>query len=700
MNTATIQILFSLLKSCTHTRSLKTIQTVHQKIISSGLQKNLALCKNLVNLYISCRAYKSANSVFLSLENPLDITLWNGLMAAYTKNFMYTEALTLYENLLQFPYLKPDSYTYPSVLKACGGLRRLDIGERIHADLTKSGLLSDVVISSSLVGVYAKCGLFGAAVKLFDEMPARDLACWNNVISCYYQSGQSEKALEYFERMRSFGYKPDSVSFTTAISSCARLLNLEKGESIHEELVRSGVALDAYVSAALVDMYGKCGCLEKAREVFNEIPNKSLVSWNTMIGGYSQIGDSFSCIKLLVRMNQEKLMPNSTTLSSLVMSCAKSAHLLHGKFIHGYILRKNVECDIFIRSSLIDMYFKCGCIKLAEKVFTTMPKTNIVSWNVMISGYVSAGCYFEALDIYKDMREARISPDAITFTSTLSACSQVSALERGKDLHKCIIESKFDSNVILMGAVLDMYAKCGAVEDAVGVFNQLSRRDLVSWTSMIVAYGSHGRSFEALKLFEDMLQSSIRPDRVTFLAVISACSHAGLVDEGRHFFNLMINDYGIQPTSAEYSCLIDLLGRAGRLQEAYELLQNTPTMKEDVELLSTLFAACHLHGDIVLGEKIASSLIEKDQEDLSTYVVLEKMYAATKNWNEAREIRLKMKEVGLRKSPGCSWIEVDRQIRSFLAEDNTSPGAESVFDCLSLMYSHMEKDENLNQAAL
>ncbi|KZV27377.1 pentatricopeptide repeat-containing protein-like [Dorcoceras hygrometricum] len=613
---------------------------------------------------------------------------------------MYTEALTLYERLLLFPYLKPDSYTYPSVLKACGGLRRVDFGQRIHGDLKKSGLLSDVVISSSLIGVYAKCELFVAAVQLFDEMPERDLACWNNVISCYYQSGQSGKALEYFERMRNLGYKPDSVSFTTAISSCARLLNLEKGESIHEELLRSGVALDAYVSAALVDMYGKCGSLEKAREVFNEIPKKSLVTWNTMIGGYSQVGDCFSCIKLLLRMNQEKFVPNSATLSSLVMSCAKSANLLHGKFIHGYILRKNVECDIFIWSSLVDLYFKCGCIMLTEKVFTMMPKTDVVSWNVMISGYVSAGCYFEALGIYNNMREARISPDAITFTSTLSACSQVSALERGRDLHKCIIESKFDSNDMLMGAVLDMYAKCGAVEEALGVFNRLSRRDLVSWTSMIVAYGSHGRSFEALKLFEEMLQSSIRPDRVAFLTVISACSHAGLVDKGRYFFDLMINDYGIQPTSAEYSCLIDLLGRAGRLHEAYRLLQNTPAMKEDVELLSTLFAACNLHGDINLGKKISSSLIEKDPGDISTYVVLEKMYAATKNWNEAREIRLKMKELGSRKSPGSSWIEVDREVRSFLAEDHTFPGAESVFDCLSLIYSHMDKDEKANQEYL
>ncbi|PIN25005.1 hypothetical protein CDL12_02267 [Handroanthus impetiginosus] len=698
MDTVTTR-LFHLSKSVSNTKSLKQIQILHQKVISFGLQNNIALCKNLINLYISCDAYPSANLVFRNIENPLDITLWNGLMAAYAKNFMYFEALSLFECLLQFPYLKPDSYTYPSLLKACGGLKRVDYGENIHAHLMKTGFLSDVVIASSLIGVYAKCGLFESAVKLFDEMPERDLACWNNVISCYYQSGQCEKALEYFERMKSTGLRPDSVSFTTAISSCARLLDLERGRRIHEEVLRSGLVMDSYVSATLVDMYGKCGCLETAKEVFESIKNKSLVSWNAMIGGYSQIGDSLSCIKLLVRMNEEKVWPSSTTISSLLVACAKSEQLQHGKAVHGYIIRNNIRCDIFIESSLVDLYFKCGSVSPAEKVFNMMPKSNIVAWNVMISGYVSAGCYSEALQMYDDLKEASIRPDAITFTSALAACSQLAALERGKELHNCIMESKLNTNEVVMGAVLDMYAKCGAVNEAVSVFNQLPTRDLMSWTSMIVAYGSHGRVFEALKLFDKMLEAQIRPDRVTFLAVISACSHAGLIDEGRHYFNLMECDYGIRPTTAEYSSLIDLLGRAGRLQEAYEILQKNDYIKEDVDLLSPLFAACHSHGDLNLGEKIANILIEKDPDDPSTYVVLEKMYAATKKWDEARRVRFKMKELGLKKNPGCSWIEVDKRIESFLAEDKAIAQAESVYGCLSLLYDHIQ-DEMVSQEVI
>ncbi|KAL9154947.1 hypothetical protein ABFS82_10G150100 [Erythranthe guttata] len=685
--------LFSLSKSCANTKSLKQIQSLHQKSISLGLQNNIALSKNLINLYFSCDAYQSAHSVFRNVDNPLDITLWNGLLSAYAKNRMFSAALLLYDSLLQFPYLKPDSYTYPSLLKACGGLKRVDYGEKIHTHLMKDGFLSDIVIASSLIGVYAKCGLFASAVKVFDEMPERDLACWNNVISCYYQSGQWEKALEYFEKMGSAGLRPDSVSYTTSVSSCARLLDLERGKRIHDEIVRNGLVMDAYVSATLVDLYGKCGCLERAKEVFDEIENKSLVSWNSMIGGYCQIGDSLSCIELLARMNKDKVAPSSTTISTLLVACAKSAQLHHGRFVHGYIIRNNVFSDIFVESALVDFYFKCGSVEVAERVFKTMPKSNVVSWNVVISGYVSAGCYFEALGIYDEMRAANVKPDAITLTSTLAACSQLAALERGREFHKHVIEAKLNSNEVVMGALLDMYAKCGAVKEAEAVFNQLPTKDLVSWTSMMVAYGSHGQAFEATKLFDEMLQRHIRPDRVTFLAVISACSHAGLVDEGRKYFNSMVNDYKIRPTTAEYSCLIDLLGRAGKLHEAHEILQSNSDTEGDVELLSTLFSACSLHGEIDLGERIAKLLIEKVPEASSTYVVLEKMYAANKNWEGARGVRFKMKEMGLRKNPGCSWIEVDKRIESFVAGDKTLAQAESVYGCLASIYGHMEKDE-------
>ncbi|GMH07627.1 hypothetical protein Nepgr_009467 [Nepenthes gracilis] len=691
--------LLRLIRSCIVSKSLNHVKAIHQKIITQGLQNHIALCKNLINLYFSCHSFNYAEHVFQNMDCPLEITLWNGLLAAHTKSFMFLEALELFEKLLHFPHLKPDSYTYPSVLKACGGLGNVGYGKMVHSHVVRSGFLSDVVITNSIVGMYAKCNVFNLAIQLFDEMPERDAACWNNIISCYYQSGRCKWALEVYEEMKSFGFEPDSVTLTTVISSCARLLDLERGKKIHWELLQNGFVLDEFVSSALVDMYGKCGCLEIAREVFEQIPRKSVVAWNSMISGYSLKGDCSSCMELFRRMNDEGTKPTLTTLGSLLTACSRSATLNYGKFIHGYIVRNILHTDIFISCSLIDLYFKCGSIKLAEYVFHRMPNTNVVSWNIMISGYVAMGFFFEALGIFRCMREAGVKPDPITFTSILPACSQLAAVEEGKVIHNCIIENRLEKNEIVMGALLDMYAKCGAIEEALCVFKQLPVRDLVSWTSMIMAYGSHGQAFEAINLFDNMLQVNVKPDRVTFLSVLSVCSHAGLVDEGSYYFNQMVSNYNIEPTIEHYSCFLDLLGRAGRLHEAYEILQKAPSIREDTGLLSTLFSACYRHREVQLGQEIARFLIDKDPDDPSTYVVLGNMYASLEKWDEVQKVRLKIRDLRLKKNPGCSWIEVDKQIQSFLAEDKSHPLVETIYDCLAIIASHMEKDEMIEVEA-
>ncbi|KAI9194865.1 hypothetical protein LWI28_009759 [Acer negundo] len=303
--------LLSLLRTCSGSgsKSLIRAKLIHQKIVIQGLQSNIVLCKSLINLYFSCQNYDSANLVFRTIENPLDLSLWNGLLAAYTKNYMFFEALDLFDRLLQNPFLKPDSFAYPSVLKACGGLGRVGCGKMIHTHLIKTGFGLDIVVSSSLVGMYAKCHKFEYAIKVFDEMSARDMASWNTVISCYYQDGQADKALELFKKMRDSGFEPNSVTLTIVISSCSRLLDLERGKEIHKEYVKDGFVFDSYVSSALVDMYGKCGCLEMAREVFDQTPVKSVVAWNSMIGAYSSKGDSKSCIELFRSMHWKELNP-------------------------------------------------------------------------------------------------------------------------------------------------------------------------------------------------------------------------------------------------------------------------------------------------------------------------------------------------------------------------------------------------------
>ncbi|ONK71545.1 uncharacterized protein A4U43_C04F9740 [Asparagus officinalis] len=686
------QKLSFLLKSCISNKSLSQGKLLHSKSIPLGLQQNLHLSKSLINFYISFNLFDSAKLVLQTIENRSETSLWNSLIAAYSKNHMQKQALLLFAKLHRSPSLKPDIYTYPSALKACGASGNIKNGKMIHAHFLKSGFGTDIVASSSLVGMYAKCGLFDFAARVFDEMSEKDVASWNTVISCYYQDGQAQKALEMFDRMVDQGFKPDPVTFTMALSACARVSDLEKGRRIHEELVRNGVELDEFVGSALVDMYGKCGCVKGGREVFEEIPMKNVITWNTVIGAYSLTGDSYSCLELFSRMNKEGIQPTVTTVSNLLLAFSRSSDLRNGKFIHGYTLRKQID-DIFANSLLIDLYFKCENVNYAESLFERMPKENTVTWNVMISGYVATGLYFKALNAFNEMRMYSIRLDAFSFASVLSACAQLAAIEQGKEIHKQISDCNLESHEIVMCALLDMYAKCGAVKEARLVFDGLQFKDKVSWTSMITAYGSHGQASEALEIFNEMVRSNVRPDNVAFLGVLSACSHAGLVDEGCYYFNQMTNYYGIKPGVEHFSCLVDLLGRAGRLKEALEILKSMTNIKLDAGLLGSLFSACSLHGNLELGEELARFLVEMDPDDHFTYVVLSNMYASAGKWTEVRKMRSAIKERGLKKNPGCSWIEIDKEIHQFYADDDSHQQTEWIYECLEKLLRNMEEDK-------
>lgn len=685
--------LLSLLRECSNVKSLRQAKLVHQRILTVGIRSDVVLCKSLINVYFACKDHCSARLVFENIGIQSDIYIWNSLVSGYSKNSMFHDALDVFKRLLNCPICVPDSFTYPNVIKAYGALGREFCGRMIHTLVVKSGNVCDVVVSSSLIGMYAKFNLFENSVQLFDEMPERDVASWNAVISCFYQSGEAVKALELFGRMESSGFEPNSVSLTVAISACSRLLYLERGKEIHRKYVKKGFELDEYVNSALVDMYGKCDCLEMAEQVFQKMHRKSLVTWNSMIRGYVAKGDSKSCVQFLNRMIIEGTRPSQTTLTSILMACSRSSYLLHGKFVHGYVIKSVVDVDIYLNCSLIDLYFKCGEVKLAETVFSKTQKTVVESWNVMISGYVSVGNWFKAVEVYDQMVGVGVKPDAVTFTSVLPACSQLAALEKGKRIHFSISESRLETDELLMSALLDMYSKCGNVKEASRIFKGIPKKDVVSWTVMISAYGSHGQPRKALYHFDEMQKFSVKPDGVTFLAVLSACAHAGLIDEGVKLFSQMRLKYGIKPSTEHYSCLIDILGRAGRLLEAYEILQQKPEIRDNAELLSTLLSACCLHRDHSLGDRITKLLVEKYSDNASIYTVLFNLYASCESWDAARRVRFKMKEVGQRKKPGCSWIEMNEKVCHFYAEDRSHQRAENIYECLALLNGHMEAGE-------
>uniref|UniRef100_UPI0040747504 Synthetic PPR-DYW protein n=1 Tax=synthetic construct TaxID=32630 RepID=UPI0040747504 len=513
---------------------------------------------------------------------------------------------------------------------------------------------------------------------------------WNSKIRGYARNGQPEEALSLYSQMRRSGIKPDNYTFPFVLKACASLSSLKEGKQIHGHVIKSGFESDVYVQSALIDMYAKCGELEDARKVFDEMPERNVVSWNAMISGYAQNGQSEEALELFREMQQEGIKPSEFTFCSVLSACASLGSLEMGKQIHGYVIKSGFESIVFVGNALIDMYAKCGSIEDARKVFDEMPERTVVSWTAMISGYAQNGQSEEALELFREMQREGVKPDEVTLPSVLSACANLGALEQGKQIHAYVIKSGFESDVFVGSALIDMYAKCGSIEDARKVFDKMPERDVVSWNAMIAAYAQHGHGKEALQLFQQMQQEGVKPSEVTFTSILSACSHAGLVDEGHHYFESMSPDYGITPRVEHYGCMVDLLGRAGRLDEAEDLIKSMP-FQPNVVVWGTLLGACRVHGDVERGERAAERILELDPESAAPYVLLSNIYAAAGRWDEAAKVRKLMKERGVKKEPGCSWIEVNNKVHEFVAGDKSHPQTKEIYAELERLSKQMKE---------
>eukprot|EP01018_Ginkgo_biloba_P030203 Gb_04430 [translate_table: standard] len=682
------QIYVSLLQTCTNMKALTEGQQVHTHMRATGLDQHILLCTKLVSMYAMCGSLENARLVFDKINKP-NIYLWNGMIIGYARNGLYEEVLTLYYQM-QRDCMEPDKYTFPSVLKACGGISALQQGKKIHNHIIKRGIESDVVVASALVGMYAKCGSMDSARHLFDTMSHRDVAAWNTMIANYAQSGHFDEALKLFNQMELSGLKPNSVTFTSVLPACARLSALEQGKAIHDYLIGGGYELDVFVASALVDMYAKCGSIEIAREIFDKMSQRNVVSCNAMIAGYSQSRRGDEALKVYRQMQLDGMKPDSTTVTSVLPACAHLASLEHGMLVHVYIIKHGFEADVFVDSALIDMYTKCGGIEFARHVFDKMSKRNVVSWNVMIAGYAMHGHGEDALILYHQMEVECVKPDSVTVANVLPACAHLAALQQGKEIHYYCIESGFESDIFVAGALIDMYVKCGSIKDARQVFDKMPQRDLVSWTAMIAGYGMHGHGEDALSLFDQMQQSGVKPDHVTFIAVLLACSHSGLVDEGRQYFDLMFRDYDIKPRLEHYACMVDLLGRAGQLDEAHHFIKKMP-FEPDAGVWGALLAACRIHSNVELGEHVAELLFKMEPENAGFYILLSNIYAAAGRWDDVAKVRTMMKDSRLKKSPGCSWIEVENRTHAFRIGDKSHPQSEKIYATLESLARQMKR---------
>lgn len=538
--------------------------------------------------------------------------------------------------------------------------------------------------------------------------------------------------------------------FPSVLKSCASLMDPRLGESVHGCVVRLGVDCDLYTGNALMNMYAKfrslggnvgTGCLahevldemprranrdrgsclnsgpgmcrlsasgqngigsagsrreafcrrDSVRKVFDMMPKRDVVSWNTVIAGNVQDGMYEEAMAMVREMGNADLRPDSFTLSSVLPIFAEHVDVGKGKEIHGYAVRHGFDSNLFIGSSLIDMYAKCARVADSYRVFHILPQRDGISWNSIVAACSQNGMFDEGLKFFRLMLKDDVKPGPISFSSIIPACSHLTSLHLGKQLHGYIMRAGFDANVYIASSLVDMYAKCGKIEKAKWIFSNMELHDIVSWTAIVMGCALHGHALDAISLFEKMQMEGVKPTYVSFIAVLTACSHAGLVDEAWKYFNRMTQDFKINPGLEHYAAIADLLGRAGRLQEAYDFVCNMPS-EPPSSLWSPLMTACRVHKNVELAEKVAERILRVDPESIGAYIQMSNIYSAVQRWKDAARWKLSMKERGFRKKPACSWIEVRNRVHAFLSGDTSHPYYNKINEALEVLLEQMAKD--------
>eukprot|EP01018_Ginkgo_biloba_P007740 Gb_39702 [translate_table: standard] len=666
----------SLLQVCTEKKTLSEGKIVHLHMNERGFVSDRFLGNTLVNMYAKCGSLVDARRVFDEMAER-DVCSWTVMIAAYSRHGFAEEALVMFYQM-QRTGIQPNQFTFTGVLPACAKLAALQQGMEIHEDIIRRGFQSDVFVESALVDMYAKCGSMESACDLFDKMPQRNVVSWNTMIAGYTHNGYAEEALKLFCTMP----ERNVVSWNTMIAGFARKGYVDEALKFFQKMPEPNV-----VSwNAMIAAYTQNGHVDEAFDLFQKMPEPDVISWNAMVSGFAQNGHGEMALKLFQQMQLEGMKPDRNTFASVLPACANLAALECGMEIHEDIIRTGLQFDVFVESVLVDMYAKCGSMEKASVVFDKMRKRDTVSWTTMIAGYAQNGRGVEALKLFHQMQLAGLKPDSKTFSSVLPACSNLAALEHGMEIHEDIIRNGFQSDVFVENALVDLYAKCGTIDKARNVFDKIHQRDVICWNTMIAGYAMHGSGSEALKLFEQMQDNGPKPNHVTLLCVLSACCHAGLVDEGRQYFDLMSQYYRIKPEMKHYVCVVDLLGRAGRIDEAQDFINKMP-IKPDATVWSCLLGACRTHSNIELGQRVAEYLLELDPKNATPYVLLSNIYAAAGRWDDTENVRRKMKDRGIEKMPGCSWIQVNKQVHAFLIGDRSHPQTLKNYskfeDCLS-----------------
>ncbi|KAF5732412.1 hypothetical protein HS088_TW18G01107 [Tripterygium wilfordii] len=634
------------------------------------------------------------------------VVSWNAMISGYSKWRKYNESLALL-SLMHRSNTKTNETTISTTLSACAQSQSLHYGQQIHCLVSKSGLDTFKLVGSALLYFYAsclkiesakqvfdelidhnellwslmlvgyvQCGLMDEALNVFKKMPKRDVVSWTTLISGYAKSEYGcGKAMELFWWMRGSGeVVPNEFTLDSAVRVCGRLGDFQEGTVIHGILIKCGLELDYSIGGALIEFYCCCEAVDEAKKVYDSIVNPSLNASNMLISGLTSMG-KIENAEMVFNTLAEK---NTVSYNLMIKGYAICGRVEESKKLFEEMPQKTLVSS----NTMISVYSRNSEIDKALKVFEEeKEERNPVTWNSMMSGYVQDDQHEEALRLYMTMRRLSIDCTRSTFSVLFHACSCLGSLQQGQLLHAHLAKTPFVSNVYVGTSLVDMYAKCGSLADAQSSFASISAPNVAAWTALINGHAHHGLGSEAVLLFQHMVEQKIDPNAATFVGVLSACRRLGMVNEGMEFFFSMENIYGVIPTLEHYACVVDLLGMSGLLLEAEEFIRQMP-VKADAIIWGSLLSACRFWKNMEVGERVAEKMLCLDPNSTVAYVLMSNIYAGLGKWGEKMDMRKRLKELEVKKDPGCSWIELNCRLHVFSVEDRTHPYCDVIYATL------------------
>ncbi|PKA49371.1 Pentatricopeptide repeat-containing protein [Apostasia shenzhenica] len=705
-------------------KNIEEIKRIHGQMTRISLPEFPSFSSNLVSAYSRAATAESLHYAIrafqlLDEEQKRILFLWNSVIRGLSSAGFLDEAIDFFVQMI-CDGLLPDRFSFPPLLAACTKALAVHEGTQLHGILFKIGsygdLKDDIFTQNSLIHFYADQGDLNSAQKLFDNMPVRNVVSWTSLIDGYARGDDPSKALSLFDDMVEENVvAPNSVTIACVVSACGKLQDLESGERLFSYAVDSGIEFSISLANTFVDMYMKCGAIEIGERLFLESIDRNVVLWNTMLSNYARRGMAEKAIALFNEMLVEGQRPDRVTIVAAASATAQLGEAMAGRRFHGYILRNSLDCWHDVSNSIIDMYMKSGEPDKALLIFNQMADKSVVSWNTLIAGFIrnadlsSAWRYFEAMPcrdivswntmigglvqeslfedailLFREMQSSGTQPDRVTMVSIASGCSYLGALDLAKWTYTYIRKKKVHTDMKLNTALVDMFARCGDTRSSMKVFDEMPSRDVSAWSAAIGAMAVEGDGRRALQLFSDMVRGGVKPDSVVFVGVLTACSHGGLVEEGRKLFQSMAEDYGFAPQVVHYGCMVDLLGRAGLLGEARALIESMPMEPNDVVWGALLAASC-VHGDLEQGEFAVKKVIELAPDRSGMYVLMSNMYASAGRWKDVAEMRLSLKDKGVKKLPGSTLIEIDGGIHEFTSGDDSHPQMKLIEEMLKEM---------------